>query len=785
MSFPRLERFFAAEGRDPGDDARATPASPPRGTRMNALRPLLLLCLALPLAPALAADDPGFTLTATAQDFARYFPGQLANGYLSTFTGPRGTEGNLAYMAALMDYAEGDIARPAAVPGWSQIDYSAGSSAAGHFWLNQVPLSPAVFEDYRQDLDLHGATLATRYRYRDHGRDTRVEVVSLVSQADPHLAATQLSITPEFDGEVELSFVFDLWAPQQPRFPLARLTGDQMQEAVAAHGLKLEPLPPATPDRAPLWYHGDVHVRAAGGDARDLTLWLDGRAERGAAMAEAAAIAVPTGLEIAAARVRRSDYRLALDLRARVRKGRTYAFAKFVAASREGWGGDAQADLALARAARDRGFARLRAAHEAAWADLWRADVRIDGDPQAQRVVHADLYYLLASTAPDAALPAGACGLTPGYAGHVFWDSDAWVLPALLLLHPERAKSLADFRSRTLPAAQARARARGLRGAMYPWEADPAAGTEQTPHFAYVLGEREIHVNADIAIAQWQYWLASGDRDWLRAHGWPVIRAVADFWASRAARVPERRRYEILHVTSVDEDYNDVPNDTFTNVAARKALRIAARAAAVLGEQADPRWTEVADGLYVPFDERAGHHLEFDPAVPHDQDTWGGSSLPLLAYPSLDLPMDPGLRHRDYDYALRGITRSSRDPNSMGLAPLSIAAAAMGDAARAGDWFRRNLTARVLQPPFDVRTETANNNTGYFLTAAGGLLQNIVFGFTGLRLAESGLAQAYPPLLPPAWRGFTLRHVALRGRHYDIAVRRGADGRAVLSRTAE
>ena len=203
----------------------------------------------------------------------------------------------------------------------------------------------------------------------------------------------------------------------------------------------------------------------------------------------------------------------------------------------------------------------------------------------------------------------------------------------------------------------------------------------------------------------------------------------------------------------------------------------------MLGEQADPRWTEVADGLYVPFDERAGHHLEFDPAVPHDQDTWGGSSLPLLAYPSLDLPMDPGLRRRDYDYALRGITRSSRDPNSMGLAPTSIAAATLGDGAAASAWFQRNITANVLKPPFNVRTETARNNTGYFLTAAAGLLQNIVYGFSGLRIEQDGLVEAYPPMLPPPWKSLTLRRIAFRGKYYDIAITRDADGKATLTRT--
>jgi trehalose/maltose hydrolase-like predicted phosphorylase len=727
--------------------------------------------------------DPGFLLTATAKDFASYFPGQLANGYLSTFTAPRGTEGNLAYMVAFMDYAKGDIARPAAIPGWTEIDYSTGQSAAGDFWMNQVDLSPAVFQDYRQTLNLHDATLTTRYHYLDHGKATSVEVTTFVSQASPHLAGTQLSITPDFDGEVELSFALNTWAPHQPRFALGKLSGEQMQEQVASRNLTLQPSPPATPDRAALWYHGDTHVLDSDGDARDLTLRLDGRAEQGLAMAEAAAIELPEGVTPRESRFYRSDYRLALNLRVPVRKGTTYTFTKYVAASREGWGGDADADLALAKAARREGFATLLAAHQAAWHALWQTDIRIDGDPRAQRIVHSDLYYLLANSTRDTAWPIGACGLTTGYAGHAFWDSDSWVFPALLLLHPQRAKSLVMFRSRTLPAAEKRARERGLRGAMYPWEADPQNGSEQTPHFAYVLGEREIHVNADIAIAQWQYYLASGDKAWLKQHGWPVIRAVAQFWASRATYDAKHKRYEILHVTSVDEDYNDVPNDTFTNVSAAKALRIATAAAKVVGVTPDSRWADIAARMLVPFSAQQGHHLDFDASVPHDIDSWGGSSLPMLAYPSLDLPMSAQVRRRDFDYALAPITQSHRDPNSMGLAPTSIAAATLGDSAAASEWFQRNITANVLKPPFNVRTETANNNTGYFLTAAAGLLQNIVYGFSGLRIEQDGLVEAYPPMLPPQWKSLALKHIAFRGKRYDITITRDAHGKARLTRT--
>lgn len=750
----------------------------------RAIRRLMLLLVAVAGGAATiahAATDPGFLLTATAKDFTRYFPGQLANGYLSTTTGPRGTEGKLAYMVGFMDYGKDDMSRPAAIPGWTEIDYSTGSSPAGHFWMNQVDLSPGVFQDYRQVLDMHEATLTTRYRYLDHGRNTRVEVVSLVSGATPHLAASQISLTPDFDGVVQLSFAFNLWAPHQPRLPLARLTGAEMQIAVAAHNLGFQALPPATPDRAAVWYHGDTHVLASGGDRKELTLWLDGRAEQGPGMAEAAAISLPAGLQPVEVKLYRSAYRLSLDLRVPVHKGRTYTFAKYVAASRTGWGGDARTDLTLAKAARADGFDALLDAHRKAWVELWKSDIVIDGDPDTQRVVHSDLYYLLANATPDTAWAIGACGLTTGYVGHVFWDSDSWIFPALLLLHPQRAKSLVMFRDRTLPAAQQRAQARGLQGAMYPWEADPQNGTEQVLHAARVLGEREIHVNADVAIAQWQYYLASGDEAWLKAHGWPVIREVARYWTSRVSWNAAKQRYDIRHVTSVEENYNDVPNDTFTNADAAKALRIATAAAAVVGREPDPRWADIAARLYLPFSSSGRHHLDMDKTVLHDP---GDSDLAFLSFPSLDLPMSMQVRRNDYAIAVKPRDAAEGIPATMGLGPMPIAAAASGNADDAARWIARNAAADMFKPPFNVRTETATNNTGYFLTGSAGFVQDLLYGVTGLRIEPKGLLEAYPPALPPTWKSMTLKNITFRGRHYDITIDRDTHGRTRLVRKA-
>jgi trehalose/maltose hydrolase-like predicted phosphorylase len=741
--------------------------------------PLLFAVAAM---PALAGPDDTFSLSATAQDFGNYFPSYLANGYFSTMTAPRGTEGNLAYMVAFMDYAKDDESRPAAIPGWSEIDYSTGDSAAGHFWMNQVPINSALFQDYRQTLDMKGATLTTSYRYVDHQRSTQVSVTTFVSQASTHLAATRISLTPDFDGTVELSFALNLWAPHEPRLPLAKLSGEQMQEAVAANNMQLVAIPPATPDRAAVWYHGDTHVLAANGDVKNLTLALDGRAEQGLSMAEAAAVQMPDGVELSDVALYKSQYRLALNMKIKVQKGRTYNFTKFVAASREGWGGNAQADIALATAARKDGFDALLDQHRAAWDVLWRSDIEINGDAQAQTVVHSDLYYLLSTSTADTRWPMGACGLTPGYTGHAFWDSDTWIFPALLLLHPERAKSLAMFRAHTLPAAQARAEARGLKGAMYPWEADPENGSEQIPYFAHVLSEREIHVNADIAIAQWQYWLATHDREWLKRSGWPVIRSVADFWASRASYNAEQGRYEIEHVTSVAESYNDVPNDTFTNVSAQKVLDLAATAAALVGERPDPHWAEVAAKLYIPFSQAEQRHLDFDARMPREP--LEGSTLGLLSYPSLDLQMTEKVRRNDFDYIMISVRQGHHEPHGMSLAPASIAAAAAGDTASAVAWLQRNFTSGLIKPPFNVRTETATNNTGYFMTASGGFLQNLLYGFTGLRVAEKGLVEAYSPILPAEWKSMTLKNITIRGEHYDFIIDRDAGGHVRLTRKA-
>jgi trehalose/maltose hydrolase-like predicted phosphorylase len=743
---------------------------------------LVFAILVLAGASAHAGTDASFLLRAELKDLPAYFPGYLGNGYLGTLTAPRGTESTPTYVIAFMDYTTGDMSRPAQVPAWNEVDFSS-SQGAGLSWLNRARLDERHFADYRQTLDLQEATLTTHYRYVDGARATDVEVATLVSEASPHLAATRVTLTPDYDGVVHLSFPLLLWANHAPRFPLGKMTGPEQEEALAAYGLTLDPRPPATPDREAVWYPGYTEVRAADGDVPSLSMWLDGQAAQGLRMAMAAAVALPEGAAPESVTYHRDPYRMALDVAIRVERGHHYAFTKYVALSREGWGGDAAADLVLAREARSRGFEQLLEEHRAAWAQLWQSDVLIDGDARAQQVTHSELYYLLACSTAGTSFSPGPDALTPEYSAHVFWDSDTWIFPVLLLLHPERARPIVDFRYRTLEPAQARAQAHGYQGAMYPWESDPENGTDQTPHSALLLADTEIHVTADVAIAQWQYYLATHDREWLRTRGWPVIREVARFWASRSTYNPREHRYEIAHVNSVAESHNDIPNDTFTNVSAARALGIAAEAARELGEQPDPVWEKAAREMYVPMAPGGKHHLPFDPSVASGSRDFGGGPVPLLFLPSLDLIMSPALRRGDFDYAVAPTPLARAGAGSMGIAPSMVAAATVGADEEGAGLLAGNLNGGTLKPPFNVRTETARNNTGYFLTGSAGYLQALMYGFAGLRVREQGLVEAYPPMLPKSWNSLTLRNVSFRGQRMDIRVARDAAGVVRLTRT--
>jgi protein-glucosylgalactosylhydroxylysine glucosidase len=205
------------------------------------------------------------------------------------------------------------------------------------------------------------------------------------------------------------------------------------------------------------------------------------------------------------------------------------------------------------------GRERLLQFHQKAWDELWKSDIIIEGDPQSQQDIHSMLYHLYSFTREGTALspsPMGLSGL--GYNGHVFWDTELWMYPALLIMHPEIAKSMVEYRYQRLEAAKKNAFSKGYKGAMYPWES-AETGVEETPVWA-LSGPFEHHITACVAIAAWNYYCVTQDKTWLKEKGYPILSATADFWASRVER-NGNGHYDIKNVVAADEWAENVDNN--------------------------------------------------------------------------------------------------------------------------------------------------------------------------------------------------------------------------------
>ncbi|HCD1255245.1 TPA: glycoside hydrolase family 65 protein [Citrobacter amalonaticus] len=223
------------------------------------------------------------------------------------------------------------------------------------------------------------------------------------------------------------------------------------------------------------------------------------------------------------------------------------------------------------------GYDALLAQSGANWHRWWQhCRVEVDSlNADDQRALDFALYHLRMMTpAHDERCSIGAKGMTgEGYKGHVFWDTEVFLLPFHLFTYPDIARNLLRYRWHNLAGAQEKARKNGWQGALFPWES-ARSGDEETPEFAAInirTGFRqkvasalaEHHLVADIAWAVVMYWNATGDEHFMSREGLTLLLETARFWMSRTTDV--KGRLEIHDVIGPDEYTEHVNNNAFTN----------------------------------------------------------------------------------------------------------------------------------------------------------------------------------------------------------------------------
>ncbi|MBU7583736.1 MAG: beta-phosphoglucomutase [Nostoc sp. TH1S01] len=437
-------------------------------------------------------------------------------------------------------------------------------------------------------------------------------------------------------------------------------------------------------------------------------------------------------------------------------------------------------------------------AHTQAWDEVWQqSDILLEGDNTASFAIRYNIFQLLiAAPRYDDRVSIPAKTLSGfGYRGHIFWDTEIFILPFFTFTQPAIARNLLTYRYHTLPGARRKALHSGYKGAMYSWESADT-GDEVTPRWSLpndFYGEdiriwcrdREIHISADITYAVWYYWLATGDDDWLRDYGAEIVLDTAIFWASRVEYNSEHQLYEIRGVIGADEYHELVHNNTFTNRMVQwhleKALIIddwlrqkfperAAELAEKLQITSEVRshWQDIIDKIWIFYDPETGlieqfegffqlqdiNLEDYEPRQRSIQAILGieeGNKRQVLKQPdvlmllylmreSTEFPYNSKSLQANWDYYAprTDITYGS----SLGPAIHAILASDVGESTRA---YKRFMQAAMV----DLEDSRGNTNDGIHGASAGGVWQAVVFGFGGIQLTENG--PVANPHLPSHW----------------------------------
>jgi len=491
--------------------------------------------------------------------------------------------------------------------------------------------------------------------------------------------------------------------------------------------------------------------------------------------------------------------------------GQTVVIDKFVAIyTGRDTGDPLSAARTKAMAARQMGYETIRAANDAAWRDFWEAsDVVIEGDDEAQVALRHALYQLrIAAPTNDEHVSIGAKTLSGfGYRGHVFWDTEIFVLPFFTFTQPALARNMLMYRWHTFPGARRKAAANGFSGAQYAWES-AETGDDVTPvwvpHFTdpkklarIWTGDLALHINADVVYAMYQYWQATGDDLFWRQAGIPVLLETAIYWGERAEF--ENGKFSFRNVIGPDEYHDHVDNNAYTNGMVRWHLQIALQSLAQL-EQEDPeyanqlkekleitperlsRWKEICEKLVFLQDARTGLIEQFEGFFGLKEVNWpvyedrtksmheilgieGANEYQVIK--QADVVMLLCLLRDQFDRKTWKANWDYYNPrtdhaygSSLSPAMYAWAACELGEPELAYEHFMRAARA-------DLEDVRGNAHDGIHAASAGGLWQAVVFGFAGLKLTDEG--STVNPRLPSHWKrlAFSLQ-VGEKSYQFDL-----------------
>lgn len=447
--------------------------------------------------------------------------------------------------------------------------------------------------------------------------------------------------------------------------------------------------------------------------------------------------------------------------------------------------------------ASDKGFEDLFQEHRRAWEKHWsESDIEIKGDIAAQQSIRFNIFQLNQTyTGEDPRLNIGPKGFTgEKYGGSTYWDTEAYCLPFYLSTAPSKiAKQLLIYRYNHLEKAKENAAKLGLRGALYPM----VTMNGEECHNEWEITFEEIHRNAAISYAIYNYVKYTEDEYHLAEYGFEVLVETSRFWASRVNYNTYKDKYMILGVTGPNEYENNVNNNWYTNTMASWNLEYTIEVYTLLKEKypADfyrltaklniskeeiEKWQDIIDKMYYPHIEELDVFQQQDGYMDKEQ-------LMVKDLPEAELPLNQNwswdrilrscfikqadvlqglffLNHR-FDLATKKRNFDFYEPRTVhesSLSPCiySIIAGEIGYHEKAYELYLR--TARL-----DLDNYNNDTEDGLHITSMAGTWMSIVYGFGGFRIKDSKLTLS--PFIPKTWSSYSFK-IMFRKRLLSISI---------------
>lgn len=617
---------------------------------------------------------------------------------------------------------------------------------AGDLVIDGVRLSqvPYLLEEPRQSYDFATGELTTMAVFRTAGARVEIEVLAFCSRRRPTLVVQEIRVTCDRPCRVDISAGLDPRGVTGREDALLR-EGEVFQKAEVDGGLRW-------------WSKGDA---ACCGLAYVTELLGTEDAERGR---------------------RRRDEVMETVHRFDAVAGRTYRLRQITSLVSDGEHEqpELQAARLVAMARRD-GFRTLRRENHEEWAEVWKSRIRLVGaDERWQALADAAWYYLSASIHSSALASTSIFGLATWpdyhhYYGHVMWDIETFVVPAVTFLQPHAAATMLDHRSDHLEAARANAALFGRRGVEFPWESGRSTGQEAAP-LPGTASWHEDHVTLDVARAFAFYADVTGDERFLRDRAAPLLAGVGDWIGSRVERTP--RGYEFKRSMGVAERKTPSDNAAFVNMSAKVVLADAIRICGRAGMPVDPRWQELADGIVLPVQGNA--------VVSHDgwrpDEEKGETPDPLLGLFPVGLELPDALRKGTFELYLKFADRYAGAPMLSAL--LGAWAAMAGDRDEAlrllDEGYGKFIKGRFRQT-LEYRPDRfpEQAQAGPFFANIGGFAMSLLLGFTGLQ-PNGGPVETWArrkAFLPAGWEAIEVDRLWIRGRPMRLVARHGEAAR--------